>query len=55
MEVYNNDQGIINGTLYEKILIVHPKLNLMSPFLEKDYDDVISWNGLKNYYDKEII
>ena len=55
MEVYNNDQGIINGTLYEKILIVHPKFNLMSPFLEKDYDDVIRWNGLENYYNKEII
>ena len=55
MEVYNNDQGIINGTLNEKILIVHPKFNLMSPFLEKDYDDVVRWNGLKNYYTKEIL
>lgn len=55
MEVYNNDQGIINGTLSEKILIVDPKFNLMSPFLEKDYDDVVMWNGLKNYYSKEVI
>ena len=55
MQVYNNDQGIINATLNDSILIVDPKFNLMSPFLEKDYDDVIKWNGLKNYYDKETI
>lgn len=55
MEVYNNDQGIINATLSEKILIVNPRFNLMSPFLEKDYEDVIKWNGLKNYYNKRII
>ena len=55
MQVYNNDQGIINATLNDSILIVDPKFNLMSPFLEKDYDDVILWNGLKNYYNKETI
>ena len=55
MNVYNNDQGIINGVLSDKILIVDPKFNLMSPFLEIDYDDVIRWNGLKNHYNKETI
>lgn len=55
MEVYNNDQGIINGVLSDKILIVDPKFNLMSPFLEIDYDDVIKWNDLKNHYGKETI
>ena len=55
MVVYNNDQGIINAVLNGKILIIHPKFNLMSPFLEKEYDEVIRWNGLRNYYSKEII
>lgn len=55
MVVYNNDQGIINAVLNEKILIIHPKFNLMSPFLEKEYGEVVRWNGLKNYYSKEII
>lgn len=55
MEVYNNDQGILNGTLSDEILLVDPKFNLMSPFLEKSYKDVIKWNGLKNYYTENII
>ena len=55
MKVYNNDEGIINATLNEKILIIDPKFNLMSHFLEKNYDDVVMWNGLKNYYTKETV
>lgn len=54
-EVYNNDQGILNGVLNENILIVNPKFNFMSPFLEKGYEDIINWNGLKNHYSKSII
>lgn len=53
--VYNNDQGILNAVLSDEILTIDPKFNLMSPFLERKYEDVIKWNGLHDYYDKKTI
>lgn len=55
MEIYNNDQSIINLALQNDILLINPKFNLMSPFLEKSYKDVIKWNNLRNYYTEDIL
>ncbi len=53
--VYNNDQGIINGVLSNEILLVHPRYNLLSPFLEVSYEEVLMWNDIPEYYTKEIL
>jgi lipopolysaccharide biosynthesis glycosyltransferase len=54
-EVVHNDQGIINGVLQGKILIVNPRYNLLSTFYEMSYYNVKKWYGLDNYYSSEII
>ena len=54
-EIYNNDQSILNLAFQNDILLIDPKFNLMSPFLEKSYKDVIKWNNLKNYYTEDIL
>lgn len=52
----HHDQGVINGVLKNKILIIHPKYNLLGPFHGKDYDFVKKWFGISyDYYNKEII
>ena len=54
-KVIHNDQGIINGTLHGKILIINPCYNLLSTFYEIPYDDVKKWYGLDDYYNKRIV
>lgn len=54
-EVFHNDQGVINVICKDKILKIDPKYNLLSPFFEVDYSDVLKWYGMKNYYSREIV
>ena len=54
-EVHHNDQGIINTVCRGNILKVHPKFNILSPFFEVSYSDVLRWNNLDEYYSKEVV
>lgn len=54
-EVHHNDQGIINVISKGKILKVHPKYNVVSPFFEVSYWDVLKWNGIDDYYSEETL
>lgn len=54
-EVHHNDQGVINVVCRGKILEVHPKYNILSPFFEVSYEGVLQWNGLDKFYTKEIV
>ena len=54
-EVFHNDQGVINVICRDKILKIDPKYNLLSPFFEVDYYDVLKWYGMKKYYSREIV
>ncbi|MED4209304.1 glycosyltransferase family 8 protein [Priestia megaterium] len=48
--VFHHDQGVINGVLNEKILLLHPKYNAMTPFYTMDREQMMQYYGLKNYY-----
>lgn len=54
-EVYHNDQGILNHVCEGKILTLHPKYNVLSPFFEVGYDKVLKWYDCDNYYPKEVM
>ena len=54
-EVYHNDQGILNHVCEGNILTIHPKYNILSPFFEVGYDNVLKWYDCENYYPKEVI
>ena len=54
-EVFHNDQGVINVVCNDKILKLHPKYNVLSPFFEVGYDKVLQWYGMKGYYSKEVV
>ena len=54
-EVFHNDQGVINVVCNNKILKIHPKYNVLSPFFEVGYDKVLQWYGMKEYYSKELV
>lgn len=54
-EVFHNDQGIINVICNDKILMINPKYNLLSPFFEVDYENVLKWYGMDKYYSKKTI
>ncbi|MDL2271045.1 glycosyltransferase family 8 protein, partial [Methanobrevibacter sp. OttesenSCG-928-I08] len=38
-KVFHNDQGIINAVCFSKLLKLHPKYNILSPFFEVRYED----------------
>lgn len=54
-EVFHNDQGILNVVCNHQILKIHPKYNLLSPFLEKSYEDVLKFFDTGEYYSKETV
>lgn len=54
--IFLHDQDVINSVLKDKILVLDPKFNLMSPFHDLNYNTVIKWEGLYNkYYDEKCI
>lgn len=48
--VFHHDQGVINGVLNEKIKILHPKFNCMTPFFSMKKDDIETYYKVKYYY-----
>lgn len=54
-DVFHNDQGVINVICKDKIYKLNPKFNLLSPFFEIDYDKVLKWYDMEEYYTKEIL
>ena len=54
-EVFHNDQGIINVICRDRILTVHPKYNILSPFFEVGYEKVLQWYNLDEYYNKSLV
>lgn len=54
-EVYHNDQGILNYVCRGEILKIHPKYNVLSPFFEKSYEDVLNFFDIDEYYSKQIM
>lgn len=48
--VFHHDQGVINGVLNEKCLILHPRYNAMSIFFTMSRDNIITYYGLNDYY-----
>lgn len=53
--VYHNDQGIINLVCKDKILRLPPEYNILSPFIEVGYDNLLKFYGVSDYYTKEIV
>jgi lipopolysaccharide biosynthesis glycosyltransferase len=51
-EVYHHDQGVINGVLNDKLLVLHPKYNSMSTFFTMSKEQIMQYYGLKDYYSK---
>lgn len=54
-QVHHNDQGVLNVICKDNILKLHPKYNLVSPFFEVGYDNVLKYTGQESYYSKEIV
>lgn len=54
-KVFHNDQGIINVICKGKIQKLHPKYNILSPFFEVGYDNVLRFYGISKYYTKELV
>lgn len=50
--VTHHDQGVINGTLRGNICVLHPRYNAMTPFFTNNYDRLVKFYGLNNYYGK---
>ena len=53
--VFHHDQGTINGVLKDKILILHPKYNLMTTFITMSREEIMKYYKLKEYYSESII
>lgn len=54
-EVFHNDQGVINVICRNKILKLPPKCNILSPFFEVSYENVLKFYNLDSYYSKELV
>ena len=54
-KVYHNDQGIINLACKDNILKLDPKYNILSPFFEVGYDNLLKFYGVSDYYSKEMV
>lgn len=53
--VFHHDQGTINGVMRGKILILHPKYNLMTIFITMSIDEIMKYYKLNKYYSEDII
>ncbi|WP_273832014.1 glycosyltransferase family 8 protein [Guptibacillus sedimenti] len=49
-DVFHHDQGVINGVLSEKILILHPKYNAMTPFFTLKRSQITNYYGIEEFY-----
>jgi lipopolysaccharide biosynthesis glycosyltransferase len=49
-QVFHHDQGTINGVLNEKIFILHPKYNAMTPFFTMKRREIVEYYGLTEFY-----
>ena len=49
------DQGTINGTLSDKIKIIHPRWNVLTPFFQMNSKQLKKFYGMNEYYsEKEL-
>lgn len=46
------DQGVINAVCKDRIIILSPRYNLMTPFYILKYKKIIDYYKIKNYYSK---
>lgn len=53
--VFHNDQGIINAVSHNDILKIHPKYNILGPFFDVSYQDVLDFYQLDELYDETEI
>lgn len=54
--VFHHDQGVINGVLRDKILVLHPKYNSMTTFYTMTMENMMKYYKMDKYYsEKEII
>ncbi|KIL35400.1 glycosyl transferase family 8 [Cohnella kolymensis] len=49
-KVFHHDQGTINGVLYDKILLLHPKFNAMTTIFTMTREEMMRYYGMKSYY-----
>lgn len=54
-EVFHHDQGVINGVLHKKLLLLHPKYNTMTTYFTMSRDQMMQYYGLKRYYSEAEI
>lgn len=54
-KVAHHDQGVINGVFREKIAIIPPAFNAMTPFFTFRYVNMIRFYKLREYYDKRAV
>lgn len=54
-KVFHNDQGILNVCCKGNILKLHPKFNILSPFFEVGYENVLKWYNITDYYTEELV
>ncbi|WP_337133526.1 glycosyltransferase family 8 protein [Priestia megaterium] len=54
-EVPHHDQGLINGICKDKILILHPKYNMMPQFLLYNVMQIKSLYNIENYYTQQFL
>ncbi|MFS0822744.1 glycosyltransferase family 8 protein [Bacillus sp. 1P02SD] len=47
--VFHHDQGVLNGTLKEKILVLPPKYNAMTIFFTMNRNEIFIYYGMKEY------
>lgn len=50
--VFHHDQGVINGVLKEKILILHPKYNAMTTFYTMSLKNIMKYYNMNEYYNE---
>lgn len=54
--VNHHDQGVINGVLYKKCKLLHPKFNIMTTYYTMKRKDIITYYGISNgFYTQEEI
>jgi lipopolysaccharide biosynthesis glycosyltransferase len=49
-DVFHHDQGTINGVLNKKMVLLHPKFNVMTTFFTMKREDILKYYGLRDYY-----
>ena len=51
-KVFHHDQGVINGVLKDKMLILHPKYNSMTTFYTMSLKNIMKYYNMNEYYNE---